>query len=85
MKHSFQDLKHYRGYLKLNAWRLVQLAATRYVAVTNVNSAGFEHIFTMTREIDKTARMTYGHISTQIIIKFMPGAIHKVMAVEFFS
>ena len=40
----------------------------------------------MTREIDKTARMTYkyDHIRKQIIIKLMPGTIHEVMAIEFF-
>ena len=54
MKHSFQDLKHYRRCLQL----VDELAPVcgHYVVVTNVNSAVFERISTMTRKIDKNRR-----------------------------
>ena len=61
-------------------WPEVGPACGKYFLVTNVNSSTFDKIANFSENV----RLSYDYVKQSLIIKYMPGTIHEMVALEFF-
>lgn len=81
-KIPFLNLKQYKRFMRQLSEKCLQAgpATGQYVVVTNVEPSTFDKI----AKIPVDARLSYDHVKQLLIIKYMPGTIHDMVATEFF-